>query len=189
MSLLSAPATPDARRPGRGASGLSRGVVHVVHGHRRVDALQSGGRRHGEGASRPRDRRAWRLDGAGDRRDRDPIQAAQPQPRSGGLVAPCAGRQIALRRLGPRSAGGATWHRVGVGPGWPRAQRRRPRSWVGARGRNRAGLSRVGDHDGHVPERLCVHVGPEQRPAGRAGNRRRGIWRSRSRVLASGGAG
>ena len=40
------------------------------------------------------------LMGARDRRDRDSVQAAQSQPRAGGLVAARAGGQEGLRRSG-----------------------------------------------------------------------------------------
>ena len=80
-------------RVGRGAHGARRRDLHAVDGHGRAHAVQSGDRRHGEGTPRSRDRRARRPDGARDRRDRHPVQAAEPQPRSGGVVAARAGGQ------------------------------------------------------------------------------------------------
>ncbi len=101
----------DRRRPcrlrsrvGGGPARLPRRPVHAVARDRRADAVQSGDRRHREGPSRSRDRRAGRPDGPRDRRDRHPVQAAQPQPRSGGVVAARAGGQAPLRRVGARGA-------------------------------------------------------------------------------------
>ncbi len=48
---------------GGGANGPQRGDLHVVGGDGCAHAVQPGGRRHGEGAPRSRDRRARRLDG------------------------------------------------------------------------------------------------------------------------------
>ena len=67
--------------------GRDVGDLHAVARHHRAHAVQSGDRRHREGAPRPRDRRAWRADGACDRRDRHPVQAAESEPGAGRLVA------------------------------------------------------------------------------------------------------
>ena len=85
-----------------GAARRARRALHAVDGHGRAHAVQSGDRRHGEGSSRSRDRRARRPDGPRDRCDRHSVQAAQSQPRPGGLVAARAGGQEGLRRVGAR---------------------------------------------------------------------------------------
>ena len=97
----------DRRRPRRlrgrvrrGAARRARRPLHAVDRHRRAHAVQSGDRRHRQGPSRARDRRARRADGPRDRRDRHSVQAAQSQPRAGGLVAARAGRQEGLRPAG-----------------------------------------------------------------------------------------
>ena len=80
------------------------GHLHALDGHRRAHALQSRGWRHGEGSSRSRDRCARRPDGPGDRRDGNPVQAAQSQPGPGGLVAARPGGQAASTASGLRAA-------------------------------------------------------------------------------------
>ncbi len=89
-----------ARRRGGGLGGGAarppRRDLHAVGRHDRPHAVQSGRRRNREGASRPRDRRAGRPDGTRDRRHGHPVQAAQPEPRPGGVVAARAGRQAPL---------------------------------------------------------------------------------------------
>ena len=97
---------------GRGPHGPRRRDLHALDRHRRAHAVQSGDRRNGEGPPRSRDRRARRSDGARDRRDGHPVQAAQSQPRPGGLVATRAGRQARLRRVGSRGALGGAEHLV-----------------------------------------------------------------------------
>ena len=97
----SAPATPACEAAYAAARlGARVGLCTLSTRHRRAHAVQSGGRRHREGPSGSRDRRARRPDGPRDRRHRHPVQAAQSQPRAGGLVAARAGGQEGLRRLG-----------------------------------------------------------------------------------------
>ena len=102
--------------------GRARRPLHAVAGHGGAHAVQSGDRRHGEGTSRSRDRRARRPDGPRDRRDGHSVQAAQSQPRTGGLVAARAGGQAratargCARRLSARAE-----HRVDLRPGRPRS--------------------------------------------------------------------
>ena len=95
---------PASRRRGRRRVWGARRDLYPVDGHHRPHAVQSGDRRNREGPPCPRDRRARRPDGAGDRRHRHPVQAAQSQPRAGGLVAARPGRQARLRRVGSRRA-------------------------------------------------------------------------------------
>ena len=85
---------PGARRRGRRldwAAGSASCTLSLETG--RADAVQSGDRRHGQGPSRSRDRCARRIDGPRDRRDGHPVQAAESEPRSGGVVAARAGGQ------------------------------------------------------------------------------------------------
>ena len=83
---------------GRRAAGLQRRAVHAVARHRRAHAVQSSDRRHREGTSGPRDRCAGRTDGPSDRRHRNTVQAAESQPRAGGVVAARPGGQARYTR-------------------------------------------------------------------------------------------
>lgn len=67
---------------GGGAHGTFGRDLHAVGCDRRAHAVQSGRRWDRQGAPRPRDRRARRFDGPRDRRDGNPVQAAQSKPRS-----------------------------------------------------------------------------------------------------------
>ena len=82
--------------------GCSVGLCTLVARHCRAHAVQSRSRWHGEGPLGPRNRCAWRADGAGHRRDWHSVQAPQPKPRPCRLVAPRAGGQAAVRRVGHR---------------------------------------------------------------------------------------
>ena len=164
---------PASRRRGpRRASGRSVGDLHALARHGRAHAVQSGGRRDGEGSSGSGDRRARRADGARDRRDRHPVQAAEQQPRAGGLVAARAGGQAAVRDVGARrrsrrepnihwifgQAGQDSRRRRGASPAWRwrTASASRCRALVVTTGTFLNGL---------------IHVGPRAaagRPGGRA---------------------
>ena len=125
-----------------------------------------------KGPPRPRDRRARRPDGPGDRRDRHSVQAAQPQPRPGGVVAARAGGQA---RATARGCGDALDGEPNIDVG----------DWDGRRGcvvERRPGrvASRLEDGDRRTRAAALVvttgtflngliHVGPEQRPAGALG--------------------
>ena len=153
---------------GGGEARMQRRPVHAHSRNRRAHAVQSGGRRHGEGTSGSRDRCAGRIDGPSNRRYRNTIQAAQSQPRAGGLVAARPGGQAAIRQVGARGARGRAEHPVDSRPrradsaGMPAeicglaledGRSFRCRSLVITTGTFLNGL---------------VHVGREQRPAGRA---------------------
>ena len=122
---------------GGGADGPQRRDLHAVGSDGRAHAVQPGGRRHGEGSSGSRDRRARRLDGHGDRRDRHPVQAAQSQPRSRSLVAARAGGQAPLQRVGPPRAARGAGHRLDHRPRRTDSDRQRGRHRAGARERRR----------------------------------------------------
>ena len=64
--------------------------------HHRPDELQSGHRRRGQGADRPRNRRPGRRDGPGHRRHRHPVPHAQPQQGAGHARPARPGRQAGL---------------------------------------------------------------------------------------------
>ena len=149
--------------------GCRVGLVHAVGRDGRAHAVQSGDWRHGEGPSRPRDRRARRADGPRDRRDGDSVQAAQPEPWTRGVVAARAGGQARVRPLGARGAASEpniTWlfrragtnadRGTGASSGW----------------RSRTATSVTCDAlvvtTGTFLNGL-VHIGDEQRPSGRAG--------------------
>ena len=107
--------------------------------------------------------------GARHRRDRDPVQAAESQPRTGGLVAARPGRQARVTARGCAAALRAEPTSNGFSA--------RPRAWCSSGGRI-AGLAL---EDGRVIRcrtlvvttgtflNGLVHIGREQRPAGRAG--------------------
>ena len=148
--------------------GCSRRPVHAFRRHRRADAVQSGNWRHREGPSRTRDRRAGRADGARDRRHRDSVQAAQSQPRTGGVVAARAGGQETRTAPGsaPRSRPSRRSHGCSAAPArfspTPVAS---PDSAFEDGGQVTCGAIVV--TTGTFLNGL-VHIGDEQRPAGRA---------------------
>ena len=166
---------------GRGPARLPRRAVHAVARDGGADAVQSGDRRHGEGPSRPRDRRAGRTDGPRHRRDRHPVQAAQSQPRAGGVVAARAGGQAALRRMGARARSrrepNITWLFRRAGPD---SDDGRPRHGPRVRGRRRGDVRRARRHDRHVPQRARAH----RRRAAAGGPRRRAADARAGRVAA-----
>ena len=98
----------------------------------------------------------------------DPVQAAESQPRSGGLVAARAGRQEGLRRSGcaRRSSASRTSSGSSGGPAACSSSTARRRPGAGRRRRYR--LPRAGVTTGTFLNGL-IHIGPEQHPAGRAG--------------------
>ncbi len=138
----------------RGASGAACRDLHVVCGHGCAHAVQSGDRRHGEGTSRRRDRRARRIDGARDRCDRHPVQGAQSQPRA----RPCGRRARRPTRsatasgCSPRCARRRTSSGFSAGPA-RFSCRARPRRRARARRRRAVRLRRARDHHRHIPER------------------------------------
>ena len=154
-----------AARPRR-----ARWPVHAVDRHRRAHAVQSGDRRHCEGSSRARDRCARRADGPRDRRDRHPVQAAQPQPRAGGLVAARAGRQEGLRTLGEGGARRRAEHRVVDRQAGRRSLvEHGQRGWSGDGRRRCVRVPRAGHHDRHVSRTGSFTSVWNSTPAGRAG--------------------
>ena len=170
-SSSSARATRAARRRTRRrgwarASGSARCRRDTVGAH----AVQSRGRRHGEGPSRSRDRRARRPDGPRDRRDRHSVQAAQSQPRSGGLVAARAGRQEGLRRTGCARRSSAEpnieWM---IGRAGRMLVEHGRVVGLAHGGRRRVRLRGAGRHDRHVPERPDPHR--SRAASGRPGRR------------------
>ena len=122
-----------------------------------------------QGPSRSRDRCAGRRDGSRHRCDRDPVQAAEPQPRPRGVVAARAGRQAGLRRVGAGARSSGAEHRVDLRKGRPRCS-----SSTGAivglamEDGERFGCAALVVTTGTFLNGL-IHIGPEQRPAGRAG--------------------
>ena len=152
-----------------GAARVQRRALHAVAGHGRAHAVQSGRRRHGEGPPGSRDRRARRTDGTRHRRDRHPVQAAQPQPRSGGLVAARASRQEAVCRVGLRRVVGRTEYHLDSRQGRTHPDRRRPRDRVSRwKTAMRSTCEALVVTTGTFLNGL-IHIGPEQRPAGRHG--------------------
>ena len=148
--------------------GRSVAICMLSAEDRRAHAVQSGDRRHCERSPRRRDRRTWRINGTRDRRDRHPVQSPQSQPRS--------------RRCGRRARRPT---RNATAGGCVEALRAEANiDWIfGKAGRI------LGEHGRVVglaleegPRHECrvlvittgtflnglVHVGPEQRPAGRA---------------------
>ena len=87
--------------------------------HHRPDELQSGHRRRGQGADRPRNRRPGRRDGPGHRRHRHPVPHAQPQQGTRHARPPRPGRQTGL------SAGNPANPRIAAGPDAAAGNRRR----------------------------------------------------------------
>ena len=162
---------------GGGADGPQRRDLHAVRRDRGAHAVQSGDRRHGEGTPGPRDRRARRADGARDRRDRDPVQAAEPQPRTGGLVAARPGGQAPLQRSGCSDALGRSRASPGssAAPVGSSSRRRRCRR-ARARERRDYSLPRAGRHDRHVPQRTRAR---RPRSATVGARRRTAVARSR----------
>ena len=148
--------------------GVQRRAVHAHSRNRRAHAVQSSGWRHGKGASGSRDRCAWRIDGPSNRRYRNTIQAAQSQPRSSGVVAACPGGQASLRRMGSR--------------GCSRPSRTSSGFWAVLEGfcsmpARSAGLELEDGRSFRCGSLVIttgtflnglVHVGRDQRPAGRA---------------------
>ena len=170
--------------------GCRVGLVHAVGRDRRADAVQSGDRRHREGPPGSRDRRARRPDGPRDRRDGHPVQAAQPQPRAGGLVAARAGRQARVRRVGARGAVGRspniTWL---FGAPARILRRRRSRHRPGVRGRRRRRRARrSSSRPARSSTASCTSATSSGPRAARA-SRRRASWPSRCAAAASRWAG
>ena len=164
---------------GRGAPRRAGRPVHAVDRYGRAHAVQPGDRRHGEGASGPRDRCARRVDGPGDRRDRHSIQAAQPEPRPRGVVAARAGGQEDLRALGEGRARRGSKHRMADRQGRARARRARPRARARDGRRRRVRLRLARRDDRHVSQRPRPHRARAAcRRAARA-SRRRTISRNR----------
>ena len=147
-----------ARRHRGGARGRPPGVcggaLHAVAGDGGADALQPCRRGHRQGPPRARDRRPRRPDGRGHRRHRDPVQAAEPQPRTGRAVAAGAGGQAPVRRVDAVETRTGARHRLDRRPG----RRRRGRGRAGGRRRARRRrpfrLPRRGRDHGDVPERV-----------------------------------
>ena len=174
---------PRGRRPGWAARSA---ICTLSRRHRRAHAVQSGDRRHRQGPSGPRDRRARRADGPRDRRDRHPVQAAQPQPRARGLVAAGAGRQAASTARGCATTLEArAEHRLDLRQGRPRFSSSADGSTgLALEDGDASCVPRARRHDRHVPERPGSHRpraasgGPRRRAAVRA------ISRSRSRASA-----
>ena len=169
-SSSSAPATPGCEAAWAAARmGRSVGDLHALARHGRPHAVQSGGRRNSEGPPCSRDRRARRPDGAGDRRDRrssSSCSIAAEGRRSG--------RRARRPTSAPTAAGFArrssrvpniTWI---IGPRRTDTRRRTDGSAVW---RSRTARSIACDAlvvtTGTFLNGL-VHVGPEQRPSGRA---------------------
>ena len=158
------------RRGPRRASGAASAICTLSHGHRRAHAVQPGDRRHGEGASRPRDRRARRADGPRDRRDR----------RSSSSCSIAAAARRSGRRARRRTSGATA-----------RGSRRRSSAepnidWIigkagrilvdggrvagpGARGRRRVSAAARSSSRPARSSTGWSTSGREQRPAGRAG--------------------
>ena len=174
---------------GGGQAGSIGGDLHALGCHRGAHAVQSGNRRHGQGTSRPRDRRPGRADGCRDRCDGDPVQAAEPQPRPCGLVSSRAGRQAGLQRVGQRTPCLGTEHRLDFCAGPFGSRRSWTRRGAAAGGRPGCALPGACDHHGNVPERT-----DSRRPRAAPGwpCRRTAVQGSRgshSRALGSGGDG
>ena len=99
----------------------------------------------------------------------DPVQAAEPQPRARGLVAARAGRQARLRRVGARGARARAEHHLDHRQRRPDSRRRTATSPASrSRTATRIGCDALVVTTGTFLNGL-VHVGDEQRPAGRAG--------------------
>ena len=154
---------------GGGAHGPQRGDLHAVGGDGRAHALQSGGRRHGEGAPGSRDRRARWPDGAA--RSTPPASssscsiaaAVRPsgrrahRPTSGATASGCTARSASSRTSrGLWVALDVSSSRAGASRAW--------RSKAGKRYRCRALVVTTGTFLNGL-----VHIGLEQRPSGRAG--------------------
>ena len=138
-------------------AGRARRPLHAVDRHRRAHALQSRDRRHGEGTSRPRDRRARRADGRGHRRHRHPVQVAEPEPRSSRVVAAGPGGQAAVRRVGEGRARARAEHRVDHRSRRTRDRRARSRDRAGDGRRRHRLVRRAGRDDRHVSQRAHPH--------------------------------
>ena len=174
-SSSSAPGTPESRRPGRQpGSGARVAICTLSDGTVAHMPCNPGGRRNRQGASGPRDRCARRPHGTRHRRHGHPVQAAQPEPRPGGLVAPRASRQAALQRLGEaqRSRPIRTFTGLFGRAGRILTQRRPCQR---SRARDRGALRLLGPrrHDGDVPQRPGSHrAASSGRPAAPASRRR-----------------
>ncbi len=155
--------------------------------HRRPDELQSGHRRRGQGADRPRDRRPGRRDGPGDRRHRHPVPHAQP-PQGPGHARPAGpGRQAGLsagdqadrrRAAGTLAAAGdgrgPARRRAASGEGEARAVRIATRC-DRRRARRAATPCIAPGPSSSAPARSCkalLHTGEAKTPGGRDGRRR-----------------
>ena len=163
----------DRRRPCRGRGGVGRGAAWAARvgictlsdGTVGAHAVQSCDRRDGKGSPRSGDRRARRPDGEGDRRDRDPVQAAQSQPRSGGVVAARPGGQERYSAWVREALSGSPdidwiFRPGGTDP------RRTPTAFAGwSSGRQRVTCRSLVVTTGTFLNGL-VHIGPEQRPVG-----------------------
>ena len=154
---------------GGGAHGARRRDLHAVDGHDRAHAVQPGDRRHREGPSCPGDRRARRPDG----------HARSTRPRSSSSCStaaadpPCGRRArrptsaSTARGCGPRSSASRT----------SRGSSARPAGFSSRTAASPA--SRMEDGDAYRCDALVVttgtflnglvHVGRDQKPAGRAG--------------------
>ena len=141
----------------------------AVARHRGTDALQPGHWRHGQGPPGPRDRRPGRADGLRDRRDRNPVQTAQPQPRASGLVTAGSSRQTGVRTLGTGSADRATERHVALQARRADPHGSGPGHRAGIRGRRRRLLPIARGHHRHVSERPDSHR--RRAASGRPGRR------------------
>ena len=155
---------------GGGAHGARRRDLHAVDGHHRAHAVQSGDRRHGQGASRSRDRRARRLDGHGDRRDRrssSSCSIAAAAPRSGRRARrPTSGVYSAWVRAALEREPGISWI---IGKAGTDSRRGRPRRRPGDGGRRHAiAATRWSSRPARSSTAWCTS-GRDQRPSGRAG--------------------
>ncbi len=150
--------------------GVARRPLHALDRHRRPHAVQSSRRWHCQRPSGPRDRCAGRVDGSGHRRHRHPVQAAEPEPRTSGLVAAGPGGQEGVRRVGARLPWTASRTSTGSSAARDASLSEQGRV-VGPRSRGRrtcSHCSAVVVTTGTFLNGL-IHIGPEQHAAGRAG--------------------